>query len=135
MSKPGAAQSKQLKDEQSTGSLISHKKGDAAQLKDSVSPQKAAQGERHPDLRHVTDALEAAVPVMLLHALLHPAGYQPTSKPSNQQYQLLQLMLPMLAETGCRGLIAFRLQALPGPMRPQTLVRRQQKRQARWRLT
>lgn len=79
MSKSGAAHNKQLKDGKSIGSLTTSKKGDAAQVLTSVSPQKAAQGERHPDLQHVADALEAAVPAMLLHALLHPAGCWPTS--------------------------------------------------------
>ena len=64
MSNPGAAQSRQLKVETRIGGLTTSKKGGAAQVMKSVSPQKAAQGERHPDLLYVAVALEAAVPAM-----------------------------------------------------------------------
>ena len=83
MSKPGAAHSEQLKNEKSTGGLTTSKRGGDAQLINSmISPQNASQGERHPDLLY--DAQEAAVPAMLLHALLHPACYQSILKLAQQ---------------------------------------------------
>ena len=96
-----------MKDEKQTGSLNASKKGDAAQVVDSVSPQKTAQGERHPDMQHVDGALEAAVPAVLLHAVMHPACDQPPPAEANQQLQSLQAILPMPAETDCAALIWY----------------------------
>ena len=77
MSHSGAARNAHLENKKGTGGLTTSKKGDAAQVKKSGSPHKAAQGEGHPDLQYLDGTREAAVPVMLLHALLRPAGCQP----------------------------------------------------------